>query len=319
MGPSRRSRASFLATAATAALARPLRAQAQALTTINLGATPSDDMTPIVYGQKSGIFQKYGFDVQITRMTSGAAGIAGLLSETFTFAKGSITTVLSAHEKEVPLAIVAEAVVNDPSAVYAGFLVSKDSPIQSGKDFANQLVAVAAIGDIGSTALMDWVDSRGGNAKAIKFVEVPFTAAAAALDAGRVASAELSNPNLAVALASGKFRLLHVMDAIGSRYLEIGWIVTRDFSSKNPELVRAFSRAYGESVRYTSTHHAQTIPLMTAFTGIAPEIYANMPRALAWPMVVPAQIQPVIDVSAKYGLIQRSYAATEIIDTNVVA
>jgi HAE1 family hydrophobic/amphiphilic exporter-1 len=310
-------RAAFLARVGAAGIVlAPHHLGAQTVATIRLAATPSDDMTPIVYGQKSGLFQKHGFEVQINRMTSGAAGIAGLLSGTFDMAKGSVTTILQGHEKGLPFTLVAEAVVNDPKAVYAGFIVAKDSPIQSGKDFNDQLVAIPAIGDIGSAALALWVDQRGGNAKTIKFVEVPFTAAAAALEAGRVGAAEISNPNLAVALDSGKFRLLPVMDAIANQYVEVGWVSTRDFSSKNAALLRSFVRGYAESVRYTATHHDETVPMMAEFTGIAPGIIGKMPRALAWPSVVPGHLQPVIEAYVKFGGLQRSFPAADIIDPN---
>ena len=313
------SRATLLhrAGAAAAVTLLPAPAFAQgALTTVKLGATPSDDMTPIIFAQKSEIFRRHGLDVQINRMTSGAAGAAGLLGGVFDFAKASVTTVLSAHEKNIGFTIVGEAVVNDPKAVYAGFLVQKDSPIQSGKDFNDLLVGVAAIGDIGSIALSTWVDQHGGNAKSMKFVEVPFPAAGAAVEAGRVTVSECSNPNLAVAMDSGKLRLVSVMDSIAPQYVEVAWVTTRDVSAKRPEVVRAFVAAYKESVTYTNTHRQQTIPLIAEFTGIQPDVIGRMARALAWPTVIPAHIQPVIDASLRFGAITKSFPAAEIIDAN---
>lgn len=316
---STRSRSAFLAAAASATLLPGLaRAQSAAsVFTIKLGATPSDDMTPIIYASKSGIFQKHGLDVQITRMTSGAAGAAGLLAGTFDLAKASVTTILAGKERGIPFSIVAAAVVNDPKAVYAAFIVPKESPIQGGKDFNDQLVAVPAIGDIGSIALTLWVEQHGGNPKSIKFVEIPFTAAAAAVDAGRVAAAEISNPNYAVALETGKFRTIPVMDSIAQQYIEVAWVTTKDFSTKNPQIVRAFARAYAESVTYTAAHHEETAPLMAEFTGISLGTIQRMARALAWPTVQPAQLQPVIDVSAKFAAIKQRFPAVELIDVNV--
>jgi NitT/TauT family transport system substrate-binding protein len=313
------SRSAFLRrTGAAAALGLlPVPAFAQgALTTVRLGATPSDDMTPIVYAQKSGIFRRNGLDVQISRMTSGAAGAAGLLGGVFDFSKGSVTTVLAAHEKNIPFSIVGEAVVNDPKALYAGFLIGKESPLQIGKDFNDQLISVAAIGDIGNIAISLWIDQHGGNAKSVKFVEVPFPAAGAAVEAGRVTAAENSNPNLQVAMDAGKLRLLPVMDVIAPTYLEVAWITTRDISAKHPAMVRAFVRSYKESVTYTNTHRQQTIPLSSEFTGIQPDVIGRMARALAWPTVVPAHIQPVIDATLKFGAITKGFPAGDIIDAN---
>src|SRR5579864_4130791 len=82
-----------------AQLPRPSIAQTVGtVTNLKLGATTSDDMTPIVYAQKSGIFAKHGLDVELNPMTSGAASAAGLLAGTFDFGKSSTTSLLDAHE-----------------------------------------------------------------------------------------------------------------------------------------------------------------------------------------------------------------------------
>ena len=80
--------------------------------------------------------------------------------------------------------------------------------------------------------------------------------------------------------------------------------------------MRAFVRAFGESVTYTATHHDETAPLMAEFTGIPLATIQRMARALAWPSVVPAHIQPVIEATLKFGAITKGFPAAEIIDAN---
>jgi ABC-type nitrate/sulfonate/bicarbonate transport system substrate-binding protein len=207
--------------------------------------------------------------------------------------------------------------VNDPKNVYSAFVVLKESPIQGGKDLDGQLVGVPAIADIGSIALNLYLEKRGTNAKALRFVEVPFPAAGAAVESGRVVMAEISNPNLQVALERGKLRILPgTFDAIANTYLEVAWCTTTDFSSKHAETVRAFVQAFDESATYTATHHDETAPLMAEFTGIPLATIQHMARAFAWPRVVPAHIQPVIDATVKFGAITKGFPAAEIIDVN---
>ena len=315
-------RTTFLSTtgAAAAVAALPSRAPAQTtppLTTITLASTVSDDMTPILYAQQAGIFRKYGIDAQIQRMSSGAAGIEGLMSGTFDLAKGSVTTILSAHEKGIPVTIVAEAYLNNPKAPTSAFMVLKDSPIETGKDFNNQLVASAALGDIGTIALSAWVDQHGGDAKTIKFVEIPFSATGAAIETGRVAAGVTSLPQLAIALKAGKLRAIPaIMDSIAPLYNEVAWATTKDYSSKNPAVIRAFVRAYAEAVTYTNVHHAETVQLISAYTTIDPAIISTMNRVLAWPSVTVAHLQPLIDACVKYGFLKASFPATDVIDVN---
>ena len=52
----------------------PAFAQGQpALTTLRVGATPVDDMPPLLYAMRTGIFAKAGIKVELTQMTSGAS------------------------------------------------------------------------------------------------------------------------------------------------------------------------------------------------------------------------------------------------------
>jgi ABC-type nitrate/sulfonate/bicarbonate transport system substrate-binding protein len=56
----------------------------------------------------------------------------------------------------------------------------RDSPIQRGNDFNDQLVALSSIGGISWVALLAWVEKDGGDPKSLKVVEIPFTATVAA-------------------------------------------------------------------------------------------------------------------------------------------
>ena len=57
--------------------------------------------------------------------------------------------------------------------------------------------------------------------------------------------------------------------------------------------------------------------MMADFTGVPLPLIRKMARSLAAPRVLPAQIQPMIDLAAKSGMIAASYPAAELIDPNV--
>jgi len=312
-------RRTFLAglTAAASLGAGARRAAGQALQTIQLGATPSDDMTPILYARKNGLFAKAGLDVQLTNTSSGAATAAAVSAGTFAFGKSSLTTLLIAHEKGLPYTLVAADVVYDARSPYAGFITAPDAGIKTGKDFADKLVAVSSLGDMGAVALQAWVDGHGGDGRAIKFVEVPLSAALAAVDAHRVAAAEASIPVLAAALDAGKV-LIPAYSTIAPTFLLAAWFTTSDYSKQHPDVVRAFARTFATAAAYTNAHHAETVAMMAEFTGIDAGVIAHMTRTISGTSLLPAQIQPVIETSVKYGALKRSFPAREIIDVNAV-
>jgi NitT/TauT family transport system substrate-binding protein len=309
------SRSTFLmgAAALTAALPRPARAET--LTTLRLGTATGDDVTPIVYGLKAGIFAKYGLDLQLQRMVGATA--AGMLGGSFELSKSVISTLLDAHVKNLPITLVAAASVTNLKAPYVGFLLKKDSPSANGKDFNNQVIGLGQLGDTTQVALLKWIDEHGGDYKSLKFIDVPTTAAPAAVDTGRVYASESTQPAIAAAMATGKMKLVPVMDVLGAGALITAWATTVEFSTKHPDLISAFAHAYKEAVTYTNVHHAETVDMMSTFSSVPAEIIATMPRATAAPTLTAAQIQPVIDASVKYGLLARSFPAVDMIDPRV--
>lgn len=58
---------------------------------------------------------------------------------------------------------------------------------------------------------------------------------------------------------------------------------------------------------------------MADFSNGSLETYLKMPRVKAGNAVVLSQIQPAIDAAAKYGTLERSFSARELIDPNITA
>jgi NitT/TauT family transport system substrate-binding protein len=307
-----------VAVAATQLFGRPVGAQqASTLTHLRLGATKSDDMTPIVYGQQAGIFAKHGLILDVFLMRDGAASVAGMISGSFDLGKSSIPNFILAYVKGLPISFVSAAVINDFKTLFAAFILRKDSPIRTGQDFNGQIVSVAGLGDIGNLALSQWVDQHGGDAKSIRFVEVPMSAAGAATDTGRVVAAEITQPALNVALETGRLRIMPILDALGDGYLETAWATTKDFSTGHPDLIRAFAAAWAEAATYTNAHHRETAALMSDYTGISLDLISKMPRVVAGTRILPQQIQPIIDAMVKYGQLKNGFLAADLIDQNI--
>jgi NitT/TauT family transport system substrate-binding protein len=306
----------FTAAAGAAALGRTARAQT-ALTPLRVGTTPNDDGAPLLYGQKAGIFAKHGLDLQITKLPGGPA-TAGLLGGSFDLGKGNISSWLEAHAKSLPITLIAAASVHNPRSPFAAFLVRKDSPIATGRDFNNQLVGVIQISDIGNVALLKWMGENGGDGSSVRFVEVPGPAAGAAVEQGRVVAAESGQPSIFAALESGRLRMMNQMhDSLGVGYVITAWATTEAFSAKNPGVIRAFVRAWSEAATYTNAHHSETVDLIAEFTSVPAAVVAKMPRATAGTALRAAMVQPVIDATAKFGDLKRGFPAGELIDPNI--
>jgi ABC-type nitrate/sulfonate/bicarbonate transport system substrate-binding protein len=92
-----------------------------------------------------------------------------------------------------------------------------------------------------------------------------------------------------------------------------GWIATRAWADRNADTVRRFSAAIRAASRWANTHVAETVPIVSKYTKL-PE--ATIKGIMPHPWIEtlqPALIQPVLDTSASYGLLSKTFPARDIL------
>lgn len=309
-----------LALAAAGIAALSAQTPQHQLVTIRLGATPDDDLTSVLWAEHSGMFRKAGLDVQLTKMRSGAAIAAAVAGGSLDAGKSSLPNLIAAHLRGIPLELIAPAGVADSSAPYDALIVASDSPIRSGKDLNGKLISIPALKDMNQVVTSAWVDAHGGDSKTLRFVELPMTAAPAALEEHRVDAAVVIYPPLAAALQTGKVRKLgDAYGAVAPRFLMSGWFTTKDWADKHVDVVKTFNRVVTESAQYVNAHHAETAPVVAQFDGILLTVIEHMTRGIAATTLSTSLIQPMIDASVKYGIIAHGFPADELIAPIVAA
>jgi NitT/TauT family transport system substrate-binding protein len=288
------------------------------LVTLHLIATPDDDCGPILYAQKAGLFSRAGLEVVLDKSSSGAAAAAAVLSGSYDIAKSSLVSLIAAHVKNVPFTLIAPAGTYDDATPFAQLLVLKDSPIRSAKDLNGKLLSVPALHDIGQVADSAWVEAHGGDLHSLKFVEFPMAAASAALEAHRVDATTIVGPGMDAAMASGKFRALGPsFGAISPHFLFSGWFTTKDWADKHADVVKRFARVWAQSAAYVNAHHEEMEPGLAAYMSIPLDVLHKMTRGVYATTLIAADIQPVIEAAAKYQMIDKMFAAQELIDLAV--
>jgi NitT/TauT family transport system substrate-binding protein len=297
-----------------ALLVAPVAAQAPALTAIHVASNAADDITPLLYAQKTGMFAKAGLDVQIDRMNSGAAVTAAVVGGSIDIGKSSILPLINAHVHGVPLQIVAPGEMWLTAAPISGLVVKKDSPINTARDLEGKTIAVVALGDLTHTGTRAWLDQNGGNSKSVRYLELPSATALAAIGDGRIDAANVSNPVFAQMVATGQVRVIgHPSDAIAKRFLVTAFFATNAYIAKNGDAVAKFAQVVRTAAAYTNTHHAETIAMTAAFWGIDPALLSNMTRATVGSTVDPRDIQPLIEAASKYGVIENGFDARQLL------
>lgn len=313
-------RSAFLAGAAAAGSFRPQTLSAQSPAKIRIGSTQGITITAALYAQESGMFGRNGIDASIIVMNSGAATIAAVLSGSLDFGNISMLNLVEAHARNLPVLVEYAALIYRSELHDSiGIVVAKDSPIRSGRDMAGKTLSVPALGDTFTIAGSTWIDKTGGDSKTVKFLELKNTAAAAAIAAGRVDAAILSQPTLRNALAGGKCRVVaDPFAAIAPSFVSTVYACSADFAAKNSEVVARFRKVLGESSAYVNQHVPEMLPMLAKFTGIDLAVLTNLPFSRMGSSTTLKDayttIQPLIDAAAKYKLIAHPYDAKELVD-----
>lgn len=310
--PHTRSRA--LSTIASALALAPKAVRAQAANTVRIGVPVTEGATPLVYAMRTGMFARAGVTVELTRMPSGAAIASAVTGGSIDTGSTNTVSLIIAHAKGIPFVVnAASGNIWLPSSA-GGLLVRSDSGLRVPADFIGKTVACAALNDINPLSMQVWMDRSGVDSRGVHFVELPQTAQPAALEAGRVDGVCLLGAAFEIAKSSPQVRFVaNILSAISPRYLLSCFIAMPAWVERNRALAERFARVVSDAAAYTNTHHEETLTDLVAFTGIDRDLAARMPRATLATAISAAELQPVIDVCARYKAIDKAFPAAEII------
>jgi NitT/TauT family transport system substrate-binding protein len=310
-------RSTFLGSLALAALL-PEGAAAQTLTTLRATSAIDDAATPFLWAIESGLFRKNGFDASLERATSGAAAASAVVGGSFEFGKSSVTSLVTAHARGLPIVAVAAAGDYDINNPAAAVVVKPDGPLRTGADLNGKIVAVSAINDLFSMAVRAWVDKNGGDSSTVKLLELPMSATTAAITTGRIDAAVLIQPFLSRSLAEGSVRSIgDPVGSLGAHHTDSAWFTTIAYTQKNPDAVNRFMRTIRDAAIYVNGHHTETSSILTKFAMVQSGDVGKV-RVLQGTRLDPASLQPLIDAAARYKLITDRFDAKDLIYQNAL-
>jgi NitT/TauT family transport system substrate-binding protein len=306
-------RSQFIALGA-APTAVPQIARAQGLTTIQVATLANDTSTASLYAARAGLFRRVGLDVDLQPVRSGAAATAAVAGGSLQLGFSSLVTLIEAHARGVPFTLIAPGGLYTSDIPYAVFIVRKDAPFKTAADLNGKTIATQALKDLNNVAMLAWMDQNGGDSKSLKFVELPLSASAAAIAEGRVDGANSGEPYLTTALEDGKIRTFtQIFDAIAKRFLIAAYFTTTEYATRNRDVVARFARAVHDASLYCNGHRADTVAMVSAFSGIDAKIVGKMARVRFADYLSTRDIQPLIDIAARYKTIEGTFDAQAMI------
>lgn len=308
------SRAGFLAlSAASLAAGMPKRLGAQpAPLVLRVGGILSGEMAPPLYAQRHGLYGST-IDVRLVETASGGATATAVLAGALEIGKSSLMSLIFAHLRGLPLAVIMASGVYDARYPYAELVVASDGPYRRASDLDGKTIGVSALNDMAQLAVALWIDRNGGDSRTLKYLEIPNSVSADALAQHRIDAALISQPALEDALVNRSVRTLGpAITAIAPSLMITAWFVSMTWANQHPDAVQAFVRGTGAAAAYLNAHRSESDALTAEITKIPLASIQRMPPTTSGTDLNLAQIQPEIDAAAKYGLIDHAFPAREL-------
>jgi NitT/TauT family transport system substrate-binding protein len=146
---------------------------------------------------------------------------------------------------------------------------------------------------------MAWIDQHGGTSSSVKFVEMSSPEILAAVPAGRVDGGLIIEPFIAEAKKTMRV-FADVFDAVAPAFLISAHFANLEWAKGHLDVVRRYQSAIAETAAWANRNRTQTAAILIKAAGLKGDVVHSMTRIVYAEKMLPAQVQPVIDTTAKY-------------------
>jgi len=275
---------------------------AQGTATVRVAMIPIQPASGVYYALDNGFFAKEGVSVEVTQNPSSPALASAVLAGTYDISWATVATLATAHSKGLPFVLIAPGISDAPAHFGGAIMVGMNSTLKTGRDFNGKTLGAAGLNTIAEYQPRAWIDKTGGDSSTVKFVEMPFPVTADAIASGRVDAAYMVEPFVTIAEQKHLARILaEGDDAISpNEFLAAGWFATADWAKAHPDAVARFQRAIAEAGAWANANPDKTVPIVAKYLKADPALVTLARKPYYAAQMIPAQIQPWIDVTAKY-------------------
>lgn len=280
--------------------------------TVRLGAMPIDACGVAFYGTETGLFQNNGIDTELTIVSNGVASISAVLGGDLDVAAANAPQIAVAIAKGLPLQMIAPASIYSKEDADADLVVAKSSAIRSAKDLATATIGVSSLGDFNQISVLGWFDANHVPHDRVKFVEVNFGEVGQLLQRGIVQAAIIAEPQKTAAIRAGLIRdLADTFIAIAPELATIVWFSSKPWLQAQPEVADRLVKAIYATGDWANNHMAQSGAIFAKAAKMDPAVVATMIRRIYPTRNDSRYIEPILTLSAKYGLLPRPMAFAE--------
>ncbi|HEV8022716.1 MAG TPA: ABC transporter substrate-binding protein [Candidatus Lustribacter sp.] len=308
------SRRHALALAAAAPLAFapfPARAQQSGGRHVRIGAGIDDAFMQPYYADQLGLFKKLNVDQEIVHAANPGAYAEALAAGAIDIGMVDPTAIAQAYVKGLPFAYFAGGPLSSRDNPTLVLVVGKNSPIKTAKDLEGKTVAIISLHATMEIATREWLTKNGADAAQVKFFELHFPEMTPALTRGTIDAALLGEPFLTE--NKPDLRAIGVpFDTVAKLFYIFGWFARRDWIASNLDLAHSLATAFYEAGKWANTHRAESAVIEAGITKVDLTTVRTMQRNPLSTSLTASYIQPLLDMAARYKVIERPVNATDL-------
>lgn len=273
------------------------------LTPVTVGVIPIADTAAIYLGDDQGFFEDEGLDLTIETATGGAAIVPAVVSGDYQFGFSNTLSLMVAADQGLDIKMVSSAVATtgDTSKDMGAVITKADSGISSPADLAGKTVSSNSVGNINDTAVRTLVDEAGGDSSTIKFVEVPFPDAIAAVENDQVDAAFVVEPFITSALDAGLEVVSYAYAEFDPKLDIAAYFALGDV---DPDLLEKFQTAMTKSLEYADANPDAVREIMATYTKTDPAVLAEITLPKYPTDMDRASIEKLAAAAQEYGVLK---------------
>lgn len=245
---------------------------------ITVAVTPIADSAAVWLGDEKGFFEEEGLNLNIETVGSGSMLVAGVESESWDFGFSSLLPLMVAADQglDVRFVTAGAATTGNTEEDVSAVLVKAGSDIKSPKDLEGKRVSVNSLSNIGDTTIRALVEKDGGDPSTIKFTEVGFPDAPAAISNDVADAIWVMEPFRTMAMNDGAEIISHNFAEYNPDMDIAGYFAKGSVVDEKTDLIDRFSRAMRKSSEYAADNPEEVREIVSTYTRTDEEILQNM-------------------------------------------
>jgi NitT/TauT family transport system substrate-binding protein len=278
------------------------------LTQVTVGVLPIAPSVGVQYGIEEGIFEKHGFEVELSTQNAGAAMLPAVANQQLTFGVGNPLSVMTAVDQGLDMRIAAgysNSLAEGEDI--AGVVTRADSGIETFADLEGKTTAINALKTQGDLTIMEATEKAGGDPSALKFSEMPFPDMPAQLERGNADAIWVPEPFLTSTLEDESNQLVgySFQEAIPGMPTMVTF-TSGAYAQQNPEKVEEFAAAMSEALDAAQQNPDATRALLPEFINLPEEVAQSLKMEELSGEIRTDEINQIGELAVKFDFINQA-------------